>query len=65
LIEPYAYTATLKSDKVSHVIQIKATALRALCEVDLKLSCGLSRAVAKAAMERLGHTRTQLVAAKA
>ncbi len=63
LIEPYVYTATLRSDKVSHVIEIKASALRALCEVDLKLSCGLSRAVAKAAMERLQNTRMQLVVA--
>jgi CRP-like cAMP-binding protein len=65
LIEPYVYTATLKSNKVSRVIDIKASALRALCEVDLRLSCGLNRAVAKAAMERLHSTRMQLVAAKA
>ncbi|MBI5838686.1 MAG: Crp/Fnr family transcriptional regulator [Chloroflexi bacterium] len=64
LIEPYIYTATLKAGKVSRVIDIKASALRALCEVDMKLSVGLSRAVAKAAMERLQHTRIQLVAAK-
>jgi CRP-like cAMP-binding protein len=63
LIEPYIYTATLKSDKVSRAIQINASALRALCEVDMKLSCGLHRAVAKAAMERLQATRTLLVAA--
>ena len=64
LIEPYIFTATMRTDKVSRIIQINAPALRALCEVDLKLSVGLSRAVAKAAMERLQHTRVQLVAAK-
>ena len=64
LIEPYLYTATLKSDKVSRVIEIKAPSLRALCEVDMRLSCGLNKAVARAAMERLQQTRVQLVAAK-
>ena len=64
LIEPYIYTATLKADKVSRVIEIKAPSLRALCEVDMRLSCGLNKAVAKAAMERLQFTRVQLVAAK-
>ncbi len=64
LIEPYIYTATLKADKPSRVIRIRASSLRALCEVDIKLSCGLHKAVARAAMERLQHTRVQLVAAK-
>jgi CRP-like cAMP-binding protein len=64
LIEPYIFTATMRTDKASRIIQINASALRALCEVDLKLSVGLNRAVAKAAMERLQHTRVQLIAAK-
>jgi CRP-like cAMP-binding protein len=63
LIEPYKYTANLCAEKPSRAIKIDARALRALCEVDLKLSCGLNRAVAKAAMERLQSTRAQLVAA--
>jgi CRP-like cAMP-binding protein len=63
LIEPFTYTATVKTGRVSRVIQIKASSLRALCEVDMKLSCGLYRAVARAAMERLHHTRMLLVAA--
>jgi len=64
LIEPHIFTATMRTDKASRIIQINASALRALCEVDLRLSCGLHRAVAKAAMERLQHTRVQLIAAK-
>lgn len=64
LIEPYIFSATLKANKFSHVIQISATSLRALCEVDAKLAIGLYRAVAKTAMERLQTTRLQLVAAK-
>lgn len=63
LIEPYIYTATMRAEKTCRVIKIEASALRALCEVDLKLSCGLQRAVAKATMERLESTRVQLVAA--
>jgi len=65
LIEPYVFTATLRTNKLSHVIQIDAVSLRALCEVDTKLALGLYRAVAKTAMERLHTTRLQLVAAKA
>jgi len=65
LIEPYVSTASVRAEQSCHLIEIDASALRALCEVDLQLSCGLMRAVAKAAMERLQHTRVQLIAAKA
>ncbi len=65
LIEPYVFTASVRAEKSCHLIEIDAAALRALCEVDVQLSCGLMRAVAKAAMERLQHTRVQLIAAKA
>jgi len=65
LIEPYVFTATVRAEKTCRLIEIDAPALRALCEVDVQLSCGLMRAVAKAAMERLQHTRVQLIAAKA
>ncbi len=64
LIEPYVYTSTVRVDKACRVIEINASALRALCEVDLRLSYGLMQAIAKASLERLQHTRTQLVAAK-
>ena len=65
LIEPYVFTASVRAEKTCRLIEIDASALRALCEVDMQLSCGLMRAVAKAAMERLQHTRVQLIAAKA
>ena len=65
LIEPYVYTALVRSEKTCRLIEIDASALRALCEVDTNLNCGLMRAVAKAAMERLQHTRVQLIATKA
>ena len=65
LIDPYIFTASVRAEKSCRLIEIDATALRALCEVDALLNCGLMRAVAKAAMERLQHTRVQLIAAKA
>jgi CRP-like cAMP-binding protein len=65
LVDPYIYTAEVRAERPCTVIRIDAAALRALCEVDVRLSCGLMQAVAKAAMERLQHTRSQLVAAKA
>ncbi len=64
LVEPYVYTAAVRVEKSCKLIKIDAAALRALCEVDANLSCGLMSAVAKAAMERLQHTRVQLIAAK-
>lgn len=54
----------MRLDKSFRYIQIDAHSLRALYEVDQRLSCGLSHAVAKAAMDRLHDTRVQLVAKK-
>ena len=65
LIEPYVFTAAVHVEKTCRLIEIDAVSLRALCEVDAALNCGLMRAVAKAAMERLQDTRVQLIAAKA
>lgn len=62
LVEPYQYTATLRTEQPCRVIKIDAIALRALCEVDSHLSIGFTKAIAKAAMERLQMTRVQLVA---
>jgi CRP-like cAMP-binding protein len=64
LIEPYKYTATLRVDKTSRIIEIGAADLRALCEKDPKLAYGLMQAVAKASIERLQATRIQLIAAR-
>ncbi len=62
LLEPYLYTTTLRAEKPCRVIEINAHALRALCEVDVRLSVGLMKAVARSAMERLNMTRVQLAA---
>ena len=63
LIEPYIYTGAVRVEKACKLIKIDALALRALCEVDTKLSSGLMYAIAKAALERLQQTRVQLIAA--
>lgn len=62
LIEPYRFTATLRAEGPCSLIKIDASGLRALCEVDARLSIGLLKSLAKAAMERLEMTRVQLVA---
>ena len=64
MIDPFTYTAAVRAEKPCKLIRIDAAALRALCEVDTKLANGLMYAIAKAAMERLQHTRVQLIAAK-
>jgi len=64
LIEPYKYTATLRVDEPSLVIEIGASDLRALCDKDPRLAYGLMQAVAKASIERLEATRIQLIAAR-
>jgi CRP-like cAMP-binding protein len=65
LIEPYIYTASIRASTASRVVKMDGTGLRALCEVDAKLSAGLMKATAKVAMERLHDTRVQLAAARA
>ena len=65
LIEPYMYTATMRADKKCRVINIEASALRALCEVDTHLAYALMQETAKAVMLRLEDTRVQLAAAQA
>jgi CRP-like cAMP-binding protein len=65
LIEPYHYTSTVRAKNGCRVIRIDAAALRALCEVDTRLSYSLIRQIASAAIERLQDTRVQLLAARA
>ena len=65
LLEPYEYTMTAKVTSASKIIQIEASGLRALSELDPKLAAGLMKTVAKATMSRLQDTRVQLAAARA
>jgi CRP-like cAMP-binding protein len=65
LIEPYQYTATIRASKPGRAIKIKASSLRSLCEVDARLAYCLMRETARAAIERLSDTHTQLAAARA
>jgi len=65
LIEPYVYTGTIHAAGPCRVLKIDASALRAVCEVDIRMARDLMRQTAKAAMERLEDTRVQLAAARA
>lgn len=65
LIEPHVYTATVRAEKESRIIKIEGMALRALCQFDPHLSCGLYQATAKVIMQRLKDTRVLLAAAVA
>ncbi len=65
LIEPYIYTASAHATTAGRVVKMDGVGLRALSEVDAKLSAGLMKAVAKVAMDRLNDTRVQLAAARA
>jgi CRP-like cAMP-binding protein len=63
LIEPYVYSASVKTVRQSHAIQFDAIELRKLFITDAQLSCMMMTQVAKAAMERLAYARIQLAAA--
>jgi CRP-like cAMP-binding protein len=63
LIEPNIYTATGRTAKDSHVIQIEAIPLRALFEKDKRLAYLFTRLATKSAVERLDAARVQLAAA--
>ena len=64
VIEPYLYTGSMSTTRVSRVLRFDANGLRALCSVDPKIDAALMRQIASAAMSRLEDTRTQLVAAR-
>jgi CRP-like cAMP-binding protein len=64
LLEPYVYQGTVRSSCPSRLIRVEAAGLRALCEVDARISAVLMRAVAQAALDRLDHTRVQLAASR-
>jgi CRP/FNR family transcriptional regulator, cyclic AMP receptor protein len=64
LIEPYTLTTDARTTTACRLLRIEAAGLRALCELDTYLAHGMMRAAARAAMERLGHTRVELVAAR-
>lgn len=65
LLEPYVYQGTVRASCPSRLIKVEAAGLRALCEVDSRISAVLMRAVAQAALDRLDATRVQLAAARA
>jgi CRP-like cAMP-binding protein len=65
LIEPHVYATQVRATAPCTLVQLDGSALRALCQVDVKLDAIQHRNVAEAAMERLHHTRIELAAARA
>ena len=65
LIEPYTLTATARSAGQSEVLRLDLDQLHALFEKDPQLEILMMHKVAKAAIERLHHTRVLLAAAYA
>lgn len=65
LIEPHVLTASARVTAPVRILKINGDALRALCEVDPRLSAILIHQVAKAAMERLHFVQVQLAASQA
>ncbi len=65
LVEPHNSIALVRADSACKAVKIEAFGLRALCEVDHDLGYGLTRQIARAAMERLAYTQAQLAAARA
>jgi CRP-like cAMP-binding protein len=65
LIEPHILTASARVTAPTRVMKISGAALRALCELDPRLSAILIHQIAKAAMERLHFVQVQLAASQA
>ncbi len=64
LLEPFRYIDTAQAAKKTRVIELDASALRALCEVDHHLGHALLQQVLQAALERLKYTQIELAAAR-
>ena len=65
LLEPYVYQGTVRASCRTRLIRVEAAGLRALCEIDPRISAVLMKAVAQAALDRLDATRVQLAASRA
>ncbi len=55
---------TVRATTTTRVLKVEAAGLRALCEVDPKITAVLMTQVAKAALIRLRYTEVQLGAAR-
>jgi CRP/FNR family cyclic AMP-dependent transcriptional regulator len=65
LVEPFRHTTTARATTSSRVIQIEASSLRTLGELDARLGYVIMYQVAKAVSEKLEATRVQLAATRA
>lgn len=64
LLEPYRYSSRTRAGTKCRLVRMDARKLRELCAGDDKLAIALLTAVGRAAMDRLAHTRVQLIAAQ-
>lgn len=65
VIEPHILTSTVRASGPCRAIRIQAQALRRLMKNDRQLAYVITHHAAKAVIERLHATRTQLAAARA
>ena len=63
LIRPFKYTTSAVSGETSQLLELDAVALREMCDDDVKLAAEWYRQIAETTLERLNHTRVQLLAA--
>jgi len=63
LIRPYKYTTSAISGETSQLLEFDAVSLRRLCDEDVNLAAEWNRQIAETTLERLNHTRVQLLAA--
>ncbi|MDX1413635.1 MAG: Crp/Fnr family transcriptional regulator [Candidatus Promineifilaceae bacterium] len=63
LIRPYEFTTSAVAGETSQLLEFDAIALRKLCDEDVYLAADWHRQIAETTLERLNHTRIQLLAA--
>ncbi len=61
LIRPYRYTTSAVSGEMSQLLLFDGVELRQLCEKDISLAAEWQRQIAETTLERLNHTRVQLL----
>lgn len=63
LVRPYKYTTSALTSETSLLLELNALELRALCGKDKALTAEWQSHIAEVILERLNHTRIQLLAA--
>ena len=63
LIRPHIYTTSAHISELSQLLELDAVKLRSLCDKDTAVAAEWQRHIAEVTLERLNHTRIQLLAA--